>query len=36
MGGFKKKGEWWIDYRVDGRRERRCIGSNKKAASSVY
>lgn len=32
MGVFKKGAEWWIDYYVDGRRERRCIGPSHKAA----
>jgi len=35
MGLFLKKGSWYIDYYVEGRRRRELIGPNKKLAQSV-
>lgn len=35
MATFKKNGEWWIDYYVNGRRKREKIGPSKKLAQDV-
>ncbi len=35
MGGYLKNGNWFIDYRVNGRRKREKIGSNKALAEIV-
>ncbi len=32
---FKKNGTWYIDYYVDGRRKRECVGVNKKTAEKA-
>lgn len=36
MGIFRKNDNWFIDYRVNGRRIREKIGPNRKLAESVY
>jgi len=35
MALYRRNGKWWIDYRVEGRRKRECIGSSKKLAETV-
>jgi hypothetical protein len=35
MGVFKKGDNWYMDYRIQGRRIRKKIGSNKKLAENV-
>jgi hypothetical protein len=36
MGVIFKRGSWWIDYRVDGKRHRKKIGPNKTLAENVF
>ncbi|MEO0301668.1 MAG: site-specific integrase [candidate division WOR-3 bacterium] len=35
MGIFKKNGNWWIDYYVNGRRKRKKIGKSKRQAEII-
>jgi len=35
MGVFRKRGLWWIDYRINGRRRREKIGPSKAFAETV-
>jgi len=35
MAIFKKNGNWYIDYYVDGQRKRECAGANKKTAEKA-
>ena len=35
MGVFKNNGNWWMDYRVKGRRRRKKIDPSKRVAETV-
>ncbi|MDD5269766.1 MAG: site-specific integrase [Candidatus Omnitrophica bacterium] len=36
MGVILKRGNWWIDYRVNGKRHRKKIGPNKTLAENIF
>jgi len=36
MGTVFKKGNWWLDFRVDGRRRRKKVGPSKALADAVW